>query len=436
MTQAPERHDSSWTDDPFAGVGPYDIAAEQAVLGAMMLSPREAAECLQALSAFDFLRPAHQVIFASIASLTRSGTVADVLTVKDYLEAAGDLRQCGGAGELHTLIAAVPVAANASHYARIIRDRAVRRRLLEAARRVVQMASGPGDDAHGLTERALRELETVRDSGLGDRLTVQTIADFLDVPEEADDYDWIVPGLLERGDRMILTGMEGAGKSTLFRQFAVMVAAGLHPFSGAFTEPRRVLLIDCENGDRHTRRKMRPLHLQARLQHRPVDDKNLWIECRPGGMDLALDQDASWLMRQVATVRPDIVMLGPLYRLAPRALQTDDEAAPVLAALNMIRARDCCVLLEAHAGHGTGPGGRRDLRPRGSSAFLGWPEFGYGLRWSDDELAKKERTVDMVSWRGDRDEREWPDVLTAGGTWPWRVHLQRKPIQGDDGWDV
>lgn len=436
MTQAPERHDSSWTDDPFAGVGPYDIAAEQAVLGAMMLSPREAAECLQALSAFDFLRPAHQVIFASIASLTRSGNVADVLTVKDYLEAAGDLRACGGAPELHTLMAAVPVAANASHYARIVRDRAVRRRLLEAARRVLQMAAAPGDDAHGLTERALRELEAVRDSGLGGELTVQTIADFLDVPEEADDYDWIVPGLLERGDRMILTGMEGAGKSTLFRQLAVTIAAGLHPFSGAFTEPRRVMLIDCENGDRHTRRKMRPLYTQASLQHRPVDDKNLWIECRPGGMDLALDQDVSWLMRQVATVRPDIVMLGPLYRLAPRALQTDDEAAPVLAALNMIRARDCCVLLEAHAGHGTGVGGRRDLRPRGSSAFLGWPEFGYGIRWADGDLAKTERTVDLASWRGDRDEREWPDMLTAGGTWPWRVHCQRKPIQGDDGWDV
>jgi replicative DNA helicase len=436
MTQAAARHAAPPLDDPFTGPVPHDIPAERAVLGAMMLSPREAAECLQALSALDFYRPAHQTVFATIAALIRSGGVADVLTVKDQLEAAGDLALCGGAPELHTLIASVPVAANAAHYARIVRDRAVRRRLLEAARRVLQMAAGPADDAHGLTERALREMEAVRDSGLGDGLTVQTIAEFLDVPPEADEYDWIVPGLLERGDRMILTGMEGAGKSTLFRQFAVTVAAGLHPFTGDYIEPHRVMMLDCENSDRHTRRKMRPLYAQARLLGRPVEDKNLWIECRPGGMDLALDQDVSWLMRQVATVRPDIVMLGPLYRLAPRALQTDDEAAPVLAALNLIRARDCCVLLEAHAGHGTGPGGRRDLRPRGSSAFLGWPEFGYGLRWAEDDHAEQERMVDMVSWRGDRDEREWPEMLAAGGKWPWRIHAQRKPIPGDDGWNV
>jgi replicative DNA helicase len=436
VTRAAERHATPEPDSPFVTIGPYDISAERAVLGAMMLSPREAAGCLQALSAPDFCRPAHQVIFAAIAALTRSGIIADALTVKDRLEADGDLSRCGGAPELHTLIASVPVAANAAYYARIVRDRAVRRRLLESGRRIQQMASSTAEEAHGLTERAIQELEEVRASGLGDGLTVQTIEEFLDVPPGADDYDWIVPGLLERGDRLILTGMEGAGKSTLFRQMAITIAAGIHPFSGEFTEPKRVLMIDCENTERHTRRKIRPLHAQARLLGRPVDEKNLWIECRPAGMDLALDQDVSWLLRQVAAVCPDIVMIGPLYRLAPRALQTDDEAAPVIAALNLIRARDCCVLLEAHAGHATGVGGRRDLRPRGSSAFLGWPEFGYGLRFSDDEHSRTERTVDLVGWRGDRDDRDWPEMLTAGGKWPWRVHVMRKAIPGDDGWDV
>ena len=116
-------------------------------------------------------------------------------------------------------------------------------------------------------------------------------------------------------------------------------------------------------------------------------------------------------------------MIGPLYRLAPRALNDDSDAAPVIATLNLIRARGACVLLEAHAGHALGHGGRRDLRPRGSSAFLGWPEFGYGIRSSDLPEAKKKRLVDVVPWRGDRDEREWPDHLIAGGTWPWAAHV-------------
>jgi DnaB-like helicase N terminal domain/AAA domain len=412
----------------FGHPDPHDIEAEQAVLGSMMLSSAAAEACLQALSAEDFYRPAHQVIFAVVTDLIRSGECADVITAKDRLEASGDIGRCGGAVYLHTLIASVPAPASASHYARIVRERAVRRRLLLAGRRILQLATASeAGEAHGLTERALRELEDVRDSGLGDGLTVQTISEFLDVPAEEDEYDWIVPGLLERGDRMILTGMEGAGKSTLFRQLAVTIAAGIHPFTSEAIEPRRVMLIDCENGARHMRRKLRPLRAQARLLGRPVDEQNLWIECRPARMDLALDKDVSWLLRQVAAVRPDIVMVGPLYRLAPRALQTDDEAAPVLAALDMIRARDACVLLEAHAGHATGPGGRRDTRPRGSSAFLGWPEFGYGLRWSDDDHARDERTVDVVAWRGDRDERDWPEMLTAGGEWPWRTYT--RPLQ-------
>jgi hypothetical protein len=421
-------NETSTPADDFSRTPPHDIEAEQAVLGSMMLSAAAAEVCLQALGEDDFYRPAHQVIFSVITGLVRGGGQADAITVKDSLEAAGEIGRIGGAVYLHTLIASVPAPASAPHYARIVRERAVRRRLLFAGRRILQLAAtSESDEAHGLTERALREIEDVRDSGLGDGLTVQTITEFLDVPPEEDEYDWIVPGLLERGDRMILTGMEGAGKSTLFRQLAVTIAAGIHPFTGEPIEPRKVMLIDCENGARHMRRKLRPLHAQARLLGHAVDEKNLWIECRPARMDLALDKDVSWLLRQVSAVRPDIVMIGPLYRLAPRALQTDDEAAPVLAALDMIRARDACVLLEAHAGHAAGPGGRRDLRPRGSSAFLGWPEFGYGLRWADDDHAKAERTVDVVAWRGDRDERDWPEMLTAGGEWPWRTYT--KPLQ-------
>jgi replicative DNA helicase len=412
---------------------PHDIDAEQAVLGAMLLSAAATETCRQALVPADFYRPAHQVIFAAITAAVREGVTPDAVTIKDRLENAGELGRVGHAEYLHTLLAACPAPASAQHYARIVRGHAVTRRLREAAGRVLQLTQGVDlDDAHGLTERALREFEAVRDAGIGDGITIQTISEFLGDDDQDDTYDWVIPGLLERGDRLMLTGAEGAGKTTLFSQFAVCAAAGIHPLTFEQIKPARIMFIDCENTPRHTRRKLRPLVSQARLQGRPVDDANLWIECRPQGMDLALDKDLSWLLRQAAAVMPDITFVGPLYRLAPRALQTDDEAAPVIAALNMIRARGSAVVLEAHAGHSTGPGGRRDLRPRGSSAFLGWPEFGYGLRWAEDDTARAERTVEMVGWRGDRDEREWPEMLTAGGRWPWRVHVWRRAIPGDD----
>lgn len=395
---------------------PHDIAAEQAVLGSMMLSPAAADTCRQALAESDFYRPAHQLIFGAITSLMFAGQTPDPVTVKDRLEHLEVLARCGHADYLHTLIASVPTPASAAEYARIVRDRAVTRRLREAGQRILQRSSETGD-AHGLVEWALREVEDVRDSGIGDGLTVQTITEFLG-EDESDVYDWVIPDLLERGDRLVLTGLEGAGKSELFRMMCVTVAAGVHPFTFRPCEPKTVLLIDCENTARHTRRKIRPLVTQARLQGHPVREGNLWIECRPQGIDLALDRDVSWLLRQVQSIHPDVTFMGPLYRLAPRALNDDSDAAPVIATLNMVRARGSAVVLEAHAGHGIGPGGRRDLRPRGSSAFLGWPEFGYGMRWADVE--SELRTVELVTWRGDRDERQWPEMLAAGGVWPWR----------------
>lgn len=397
---------------------PHDINAEMSVLGAMLLSQMAVEKCLATVSTGDFYRGAHKVIHEAILAIVRDGRPVDATLVLAQLMDSGLLDKAGGGAYLHTVMAACPTPASVGYYAGIVRGHAVRRRLIAAGRSITHWAMGSGD-AHGLTEAALRAIEEVRDFELGDDdIDTQTVGQFLAVDDE--EYDWIVPGLLERGDRLILTGTEGLGKSTLFRQLAVTIAAGIHPFNHGAIPPRRVLVLDCENTPTQVRRKLRPMVAQANLQGRAIEETNLWLEIRPQGLDLANDRDLSWLMRRVALIQPDVVFLGPLYRLAPRALNSDDEAAPVLAALNMIRARGACVLLEAHAGHSIGSGGRRDLRPRGSSALLGWPEMGYGIRKADIKEAKAgHRIVDFESWRGDRDERVWPERLTAGGTWPW-----------------
>lgn len=419
-------------DDDFTITDPHDVTAEQAVLGAMMLSPAAAAECRQALTAADFYRGGHQHVFDAITAIMSGGGTADAITVKAQLEADGNLRVAGDAPYLHTLIASVPSVATAVTYAQIVRGYAIRRRLLEAGRRVTQMAREDGSDAHGLTERAVREIETVRDSGLGDDFATPDAGEFLDVPDDADAYDWVIPGLLERGDRMVITGTEGLGKTQLLLQVAVTAAAGIHPFDRKPMTPRRVLYVDCENGASYVRRRLRPLALAAASSGYPVPCAALFIEVRPEGLDLALERDVSRLLRLASVLSPDLVILGPLYRLAPRALNSDDEAAPVIAALNMLRARGACVLLEAHAGHALGTGGTRDLRPRGSSAFLGWPEFGYGLRPAQHPDAKRRRLIDVVPWRGDRDQRDWPEMLAGGGQWPWSAYVPGFGTPGPD----
>ena len=112
--------------------------------------------------------------------------------------------------------------------------------------------------------------------------------------------------------------------------------------------------------------KKQPGAPSVKLFDDPDETKKLW-EVREAGLGAT-----AFILLHL------ILAIGPLSRLVPRALQTDDEAAPVLAALDTIRDRDIALLIEAHAGHTVGKGGQRDLRPRGSSALLGWPGLGVG----------------------------------------------------------
>ncbi len=137
------------------------------------------------------------------------------------------------------------------------------------------------------------------------------MTEFLDADEP--EYDWLVPGLLERRDRVILTGGEGKGKSTLLRQFGVQVASGVHPFGGDPFPRRRVLLADVENSREQTRRKLRPIAIALKADYSPFP--GLYIENRPEGLDLSRSDDRAWLTGHVRDTRPELLITGPLYKL-------------------------------------------------------------------------------------------------------------------------
>ena len=230
-----------------------------------------------------------------------------------------------------------------------------------------------------------------------------------------DSYDWLVPGLLERGDRLMLTGFEGLGKSTLTQQLAITIAAGLHPFTFEPIEPRRVLYVDCENGERYLRRKLRPLKDAAELKGRPVAEGDAWrIIHKPRGLDLAGD-DAAWLLERVTLHAPDVLFIGPMYRLHAGDPRDEVPARKIAKALDDARVQSgCAVVIEAHAGHGNGLD--RSVRPFGASLWMRWPEFGFGIRPTTDGGFG---SVEFMPWRGPRDERQWPQRLDRGTLWPW-----------------
>ena len=129
-------------------VPPQDLHAEQSVLGSMLLNKDAIADCLEAVKAHDFYRPAHELIFDAVLDLFGRGEPADAITVADELGKRGDLTRVGGQAYLHQLIQSVPTAANAGYYAEIVHERAVLRRLVEAGTRIVQMGYAPGRGRH------------------------------------------------------------------------------------------------------------------------------------------------------------------------------------------------------------------------------------------------------------------------------------------------
>ena len=149
--------------EDFGRQPPQDAAAEQAVLGGMLLSKDAVADVLERLRPGDFYRPANQLVYDAILDLYSRGEPADAVTVAAELDRRGLLRRVGGAPYLHTLISTVPTAANAGYYAGIVSEKALLRRLVEAGTRVVQYgyAGADGADVDDIVDRAQAEIYDV-----------------------------------------------------------------------------------------------------------------------------------------------------------------------------------------------------------------------------------------------------------------------------------
>lgn len=386
-----------------------DPAAELAVLAGCIQSKTARDEARKTLTGRDFDQPAHEAIWDAMSALDRAGKDVDFTTVHAVLATGSPASMV-----VLDLVGHHALPDNVPTYAAIVRSWATRRRIEHAARGAMQAAMSDTENPTMLAAKYAAQFTAIRDMGnTEDDFTAVTLEELL--AEVDDEPEWLIPGLLEKRDRLLLTGEEGLGKSHLLRQFAVHAAAGAHPFDSMLRfKPIRAAIIDCENTRSQVRRKLRGT---TEWCIRQVGDptQNLMIDNLPR-IDITRDRDLSKIHQILDVWAPDLVVIGPLYRLYPKALQTDDDAAPVLAALDTIRDRGIAVLIEAHAGHAMGKGGERDLRPRGSSALMGWPEFGFGLRKVATGYA------DFVQWRGPREERAWPGRLRKADGFRWMPH--------------
>jgi replicative DNA helicase len=221
---------SEGTRPEFDRQPPQDIPAEQSVLGAILLSKDAIADTVELLKPDDFYRPAHQTVYECVLDLYGRGEPADPVTVSAELERRGELLRIGGAPYLHTLIAAVPTAANAAYYAEIVADRAILRRLVEAGTRIVQLGyhGGEGADTDDIVDRAQAAVYEVTDRRVTEDYValedvLQPTMDEIDaiasrggvssgVPTGFADLDEVTNGL-HAGQMIIVAARPGIGKA-------------------------------------------------------------------------------------------------------------------------------------------------------------------------------------------------------------------------------
>jgi replicative DNA helicase len=178
----------------------------------MLLSKDAISDVVEILRERDFYRPAHELIYDAIIDLYGRGEPADPVTVSAELTKRGDLVRAGGAPYLHTLISSVPTAANAGYYAKIIRERAIMRRLVEAGTKIVQL---------GYT-----------DEGEVDDAVDQAQAEVFAVTERRESEDYIqlaqlLPSALDEMEK-ISSGVAGEGVKTGFKDLDALTN-GFHP---------------------------------------------------------------------------------------------------------------------------------------------------------------------------------------------------------------
>src|ERR1700754_1624071 len=216
---------------------PQNLHAEQSVLGAVLLSDTTLPALIidERLSPDDFYRESHGRIYQAMLELNTLGEPVDALTIVEHLKQAGDLDQVGGAAAVELLAGSVPAVGNVRQYARIVRDNAMLRRLLNATYEIQSQVHGHEAlprDLVDLAERAIlevahedsrkdfRSIEQLLDSEL-DKLQKLSLegTPITGTPSGFEDLDSITGGF-QPGNLIILAARPSMGKSALMANFA------------------------------------------------------------------------------------------------------------------------------------------------------------------------------------------------------------------------
>jgi replicative DNA helicase len=223
---------------------PHSVEAEQAVLGGLMLDSNAWDAVADIVSAADFYRRDHRLIFEAVAEVVERRGPCDAVTVSEHLERKGLSDETGGLAYLGTLARDTPSAANVRSYAEIVRERAILRQLIAAGGEIASSAlESSGRTATELVDEAERRVFEIAERGTRSRTGFQSVKEIL--PATVDrldslhqnpgqltgvatgftDLDRMTTGL-QPGDLVVIAGRPSMGKSTLAVNIAENAAVG------------------------------------------------------------------------------------------------------------------------------------------------------------------------------------------------------------------
>lgn len=218
---------------------PQAIEAEQSVLGGLLLDNAAFDRIDGQLKANDFYQAAHQSIYRAITGLLQRGEPADVITVSDVIERAGETERTGGLAYLGDVAANTPTAANINAYARMVVDAKARRDMIQAGQRIIEIARDKGSDAVTRVDAASGIVAALSDQR-GDRAPTsisELMATAIANIQKRVDAGGAISGLstgfvdldkamtgLHPGNLVVLAGRPAMGKTTLGVNIAENVA--------------------------------------------------------------------------------------------------------------------------------------------------------------------------------------------------------------------
>ena len=220
-------------------IPPQSAEAEQSVLGAMMIDQEAIGMALEILDQTCFYEEAHRLVYFAVIELYNNQKNVDLITLSDHLKNKGLLEKIGGVSYLTRLIDLVPTSANVEHYATIVKEKSIQRRLIKNATEIVSSSFEPGanvDELVDSAERLIFEIATARQRQKSVHIkeiiksTIETIDKLYQrkeyvtgIPTGFHEFDRMTSGL-QKSDLIIIAGRPSMGKSALAASMAEYAA--------------------------------------------------------------------------------------------------------------------------------------------------------------------------------------------------------------------